>query len=317
MPPEPVLLHERNDFKPLLDAVAQAEKIADPVLVEKDYWIMHALFGLKQLGLEFQLKGGTSLSKGFQIIHRFSEDIDIKIEPFDGIEVDTNPNHEKPAHIESRRQFFEKLCAKLVIPGITAVERDTAYDDSRLRNAGIRLLYKSLYGPKKGVKDGILLEAGFSQTSPNQAVTISSWAYNFAEKSKVACHNNRAVDVVCYNPEYTFVEKLQTITRKFRQFTESGSMPTNFLRHYYDVAQLLDVARVQEFIGTPGYLEHKKAWFRSENQNLQATDAFTLSDPKNRELFTKEYSKTEALYYRGQVALSVILDRIKKDLHRL
>lgn len=317
MPPEPVLLHEHKDFRPLLDAVAQAEKIADPVLVEKDYWIMHVLFGLRQLGLEFQLKGGTSLSKGFQIIHRFSEDIDIKIEPFDGIDVDMNPNHEKPAHIESRRQFFEKLCTKLVIPGITTVERDAAYDDARLRNARIRLLYKSLYGPKEGLKDGILLEAGFSKTSPNQSVTISSWAFTFAEKNKVACQNNRAVDVVCYNPEYTFVEKLQTITRKFRQFAESGSMPASFLRHYYDVAQLLDVERVQRFIGTPEYLEHKKAWFRSENQNLQATDAFTLLDAKNRELFTKEYAKTEALYYRGQVPLDTILDRIKKDLNRL
>lgn len=94
-------------------------------------------------------------------------------------------------------------------------------------------------------------------------------------------------------------------------------MPTNFLRHYYDVAQLLDVERVQNFIGTPEYLNHKKAWFRSENQDLQATDAFTLSDTRNRELFTKEYAKTEALYYRGQLALNGILDRIKKDLHRL
>jgi predicted nucleotidyltransferase component of viral defense system len=317
MPPESGFLHELKDFKPLLDAVASEEKIADPVLVEKDYWIMHALFGLRQLGLEFQLKGGTSLSKGFQIIHRFSEDIDIKIEPFDSIEVDTNPNHEKEVHIESRRQFFEKLRAKIVIPGVTAVERDTGYDDARLRNAGIRIFYGSHYGSQAGLKDGILLEAGFSKTSPNQTVTISSWAYNFATQNKVSCRDNRAVGVVCYNPEYTFVEKLQTITKKFRQFTDSGLMPANFLRHYYDVAQLLDVERVQKFIGTPEYLEHKQAWFRRENQDLQATDAFTLSDAKTRELFTKEYAKTEALYYRGQVPLSTILDRIKKDLHRL
>ncbi len=40
---------------------------------------MHVLYGLKTLGLDFELKGGTSLSKGFQIIDRFSEDIDIYI----------------------------------------------------------------------------------------------------------------------------------------------------------------------------------------------------------------------------------------------
>jgi hypothetical protein len=64
-------LHERTDFNPLVES----EKINDPALVEKDYWIMHAVFGLKQLGLTFELKGGTSLVRGFGVIHRFSEDI--------------------------------------------------------------------------------------------------------------------------------------------------------------------------------------------------------------------------------------------------
>jgi predicted nucleotidyltransferase component of viral defense system len=36
------------------------------------------------LGLNFELKGGTSLSKGFGLIHRFSEDIDIRIDPPEG-----------------------------------------------------------------------------------------------------------------------------------------------------------------------------------------------------------------------------------------
>jgi hypothetical protein len=43
-------LHERSDFKALVETVADREKINDPALVEKDYWIMHAVFGLKQLG---------------------------------------------------------------------------------------------------------------------------------------------------------------------------------------------------------------------------------------------------------------------------
>ena len=42
---------------------------------------MHALWGLQRLGFRFELKGGTSLSKGHGLIHRFSEDIDILIQP--------------------------------------------------------------------------------------------------------------------------------------------------------------------------------------------------------------------------------------------
>lgn len=69
-----------------------------PALVEKDYWIMHCLYGLQKLGLRFELKGGTSLSKGFGLIHRFSEDIDIRIEPPAGMDIKTGRNHDKPEH---------------------------------------------------------------------------------------------------------------------------------------------------------------------------------------------------------------------------
>lgn len=68
-------LHDRRDFDQLLAVIAD-ERGLDPMLVEKDYWIMHCLWGLQAQGFQFELKGGTSLSKGFGVIHRFSEDID-------------------------------------------------------------------------------------------------------------------------------------------------------------------------------------------------------------------------------------------------
>ena len=68
-------LHERYDFAQLLAVVAN-DRALDPVLVEKDYWMMHGLWGLQDQGFVFELKGGTSLSKGFGVVHRFSEDID-------------------------------------------------------------------------------------------------------------------------------------------------------------------------------------------------------------------------------------------------
>ena len=79
-------LHDRKDFSQLLALVAD-ERGLDPTLVEKDYWIMHCLWGLQTQSLRFELKGGTSLSKGFGVIHRFSEDIDIHIEPPEGMAV--------------------------------------------------------------------------------------------------------------------------------------------------------------------------------------------------------------------------------------
>ncbi|MDP3930668.1 MAG: nucleotidyl transferase AbiEii/AbiGii toxin family protein [Bacteroidota bacterium] len=71
-------IHNDPEFKDLLSIVS-SQKGIDITLVEKDYWIMHALYSLQQQGIEFELKGGTSLSKGYGLIHRFSEDIDIHI----------------------------------------------------------------------------------------------------------------------------------------------------------------------------------------------------------------------------------------------
>jgi len=57
-------LHELPDFEDLLLVVADERKLL-PEFVEKDYWVTHALHGLVELGYEFEMKGGTSLSKGY------------------------------------------------------------------------------------------------------------------------------------------------------------------------------------------------------------------------------------------------------------
>ena len=60
---------------------------------------MHVLYGLKAQGFSFELKGGTSLSKGFKVIHRFSEDIDIHITPPKEFGINENPKNNKPNNV--------------------------------------------------------------------------------------------------------------------------------------------------------------------------------------------------------------------------
>jgi len=168
-------LHELSDFDELIQVVSGEYEIA-PQLVEKDYWIMQCLFGLTSQGFSFQLKGGTSLSKGYNIIDRFSEDIDIQIDPPEGMDVKCGKNHVKDPHIESRRKFFEWLVGEIKIPGIDGVEIDPVYSDrTKCRTIGIRLKYPSRLGSLKGIKDGVLLEVGFDDVEPNDPVDISSW----------------------------------------------------------------------------------------------------------------------------------------------
>lgn len=310
-------LHERRDFDQLLAIVAN-DRGLDPMLVEKDYWIMHGLWGLQAQGFLFELKGGTSLSKGFGVIHRFSEDIDIRIEPPVDMDVKTGRNQDKPAHIASRQAYYDELAKRINIPGIDSVERDTFFDDEKMRSAGIRLSYSPRAATLAGVKDGILLELGFDDTAPNRPVTVSSWALDFAIDRGVQVIDNRAVDVPCYAPTHTFVEKLQTISTKYRRLAEAKEFPANFLRHYYDVYCLLDLPEVQEFMNTPAYKVRKEQRFRSGDELvIPKNPAFTLSDPAQRELFSREYRKSSALYYQGQPEFDQLLARISMHLNSM
>ncbi len=225
-------LHHHPEFPELIRIVGE-EKSIDPALIEKDYWIMHCLFGLQQAGMLFELKGGTSLSKGYGIIHRFSEDIDIRIEPPSAMKVPTGHNQNKPAQCQRRLEFYDWLTKEIRIDGIYECQRDTIFDDKKYRSGGIRLFYRSISVPLEGLKTGILLEVGFDTVTPNEHKDISSWAYEFAA-SKVPLLDNRPKGVPCYHPGYTLVEKLQTISTKFRKQQKTGEFSENFMRHYYD-----------------------------------------------------------------------------------
>jgi hypothetical protein len=310
-------LHNHREFPELIRIVAERKTI-DPALVEKDYWIMHALYGLKKLGLTFELKGGTSLSKGFKIIDRFSEDIDIHIDPPADRNVKTGRNQDKPAHVKSRRDFYDWLAdTKIRIDGINGVERDTAFDSDKLFSGGIRLHYRSFTSRIDDLKDGILLEAGFDAVTPNTAKDISSWIYDYAA-SRVETVDNRAKGVACYDPGYTFVEKLQTISTKYRQQQKEKQFPPNFLRHYYDIYSLLERPEVQAFIGTDEYEMHKDRRFRSlDNKNIAKNQAFILSDDETRKTYAETYAKTSALYYGRKPTFDQILERIREWTDRL
>jgi hypothetical protein len=234
------------------------------------------------------------------------------------MDVKTGRNQDKPAHIDSRRAYYDELSKRIRIPGIDNVERDTFFDDEKMRNAGIRLVYSTRAASVTGLKDGILLELGFDDTAPNRPVTISSWALDFAMSRGVQVVDNRATDVPCYAPTYTFVEKLQTISTKYRRLAEAQKFPGNFLRHYYDVYCLLDLPEVQDFMKEQAYQDRKVQRFRSGDELVIAKNpAFTLNDSEQRDLFAREYKKSSALYYQGQPDFDQILNRIGKHLNSM
>ncbi len=244
------------------------------------------------------------------MIERFSEDVDIQIEPPPNMDVKTGKNHDKPSHVKSREVFFQWIFEKLSIPGMIT-ERDIEFDDADRRNFGIRLLYPTQFESLEGVKPFVLLEIGFDVTTPNEPHNISSWVYDHAALVGADLLDNRAKGVSCYNPEYTLIEKLSAISKKFRQQQQQTTMPVNFMRHYHDVYELLGQERVVSFIGSSEYHAHKNRKFRVQDEkDLTRNDAFILSNPRTQKLYAEAYRRSSSLYYAGQPSFEMILERI-------
>jgi hypothetical protein len=94
--------------------------------------------------------------------------------------VEENWKKEKSSHIESRQKYFDWLAGTIKIDGIIDVQRDKAFDNKIFTSAGIRLYYTTVTEAVDGLKPGILLEVGFDTVTPNEKLSISSWALDLA-----------------------------------------------------------------------------------------------------------------------------------------
>lgn len=142
---------------------------------------------------------------------------------------------------------------------------------------------------------------------------------DFAKKHSLPVIDNQAVAIPCYEPGYTFVEKLQTIATKYRYQQEHGGMPKNFMRHYYDVYCLLEEEGVKAFIGTDAYNHHKRARFPAADYQIPIAEneAFILSNANTRKLYRENYLATSALYYQEQPSFDALLERIRSVIDEL
>jgi hypothetical protein len=211
-------------------------------LVEKDYWITHTLWALEQAGLDLWFKGGTSLSKGFGIIKRFSEDLDLKIEPgSSGLPSVARWKGGRKAAVEGRLSFFKGLAA-LHFPGLTQdLMASSIDDDAESANLTIHYPGRHLEGLPTGISPFILLEAGDARVRPCLRRTISSMIHDHLEMAGAleAFANNRPAGMRCIHPKVTLIEKLDAIMRRF---TMENLDPVKFVRHYEDAAHIIRVA---------------------------------------------------------------------------
>jgi len=118
------LLLKDVDKKVYFDVVAHELDIT-PQLIEKDFWVcwvLKTLFSLPTSGCRLTFKGGTSLSKCYNVIKRFSEDVDVSIERTflisqESIEPDKKQGtKENQRRLDCLKQACQEKIADVIIP---------------------------------------------------------------------------------------------------------------------------------------------------------------------------------------------------------
>lgn len=216
--------------------------------VEKDLWVTVVLQIVFTLPVANHLvfKGGTSLSKVWKVIHRFSEDIDLAIDPsIWGFEGDLTKKQIKRLRKASSIFVRDELCHSLQeAVSETGMEKwlqveadpdgegDGTYPEPRV----IRIRYKSLFDEDLPyLHSEVKLEIGArSLLEPTAEATVTS----VLEDVLPICTTIKQVMVPTALAEKTFLEKVFLLHELFS--SETPREANRKSRHLYDLAQMMD-----------------------------------------------------------------------------
>jgi predicted nucleotidyltransferase component of viral defense system len=220
------------------------QKGMKPFAVEKDWWVSRTLEIIFQMPIAEHLvfKGGTSLSKAWKLINRFSEDIDLAIDAaFFGFKGDLGKNKRdklrKVAGAYTTVTFFEELKDKFKAKGFTelefvVIEAKDSDQDPRV----LEIYYPNVIKPDtEYLLPRVQIEVSCrSLREPFSAQTFGALVDEFYEGKEFA---ESLFVVPTVNAERTFLEKLFLLHEEFHRPLEKMRVD-RLSRHLYDVYHL-------------------------------------------------------------------------------
>lgn len=214
-----------------------------PFAVEKDWWVVRTLEIIFKTSATKHLvfKGGTSLSKSWDLIHRFSEDIDLAIDRnFLGFEGVLSKNKRtqlrKAANKYTSEHFYIELQEKFIEHGFkdlrfNLVEAKDSDQDPRI----IEIYYPNVIQSLGYVQPRIQVEIGCrSLIEPYSLRPVISFVDDLYANTDFSV---LPVEIPSVNPERTFLEKLFLLHEEFHKPLEKIRVD-RLSRHLYDVYQL-------------------------------------------------------------------------------
>jgi hypothetical protein len=224
------------------ESVSIAKKLST-VAIEKDWWVTHTLAIIFSMTYADKLifKGGTSLSKAWNLIERFSEDVDLVLDRgFLGFAGELSKSQIRKLRYASyeflTEKFTPELDAKFKEYGFTDVtvkyQNVVNHDQDPLI---VEIYYPKLTESEIYLRPGVLVEIGSRSLkepfTPRNIQSIVS--QTFADSS----FTDKPVSIPTVNPERTFLEKVFLLHEEFQRPAEKIRVE-RLSRHLYDIEKL-------------------------------------------------------------------------------
>ncbi|WP_229972948.1 nucleotidyl transferase AbiEii/AbiGii toxin family protein [Pontibacter harenae] len=226
--------------------------------MEKDYWVTLVLYRLAHSPYVEQaiFKGGTSLSKAYNLIERFSEDIDLAINAPEGR---TN---------NQIMQLIRKISKEITKDMVEVDDPHRASKGSRFRKT-LHDYGASVQGDYGQATDKILVEINsFASPNPHQLMPIKTYISQFMAQRNlldlIRQYGLAPFEVNVVSLERTFTEKVLALVRASyaeNPLDELGSK----IRHVYDLHAMLKAPAVVSFLHSENFFDMIRA--------VQADDA--------------------------------------------
>ncbi len=231
-----------SERKQIFEAVSDTTGIP-AFAVEKDWWITKtlALIFDTEVGKHLVFKGGTSLSKAWKLIERFSEDVDLAIDrSFFGFSGDLSKNQRtqlrKTAGSYISEIFLENLKASFSNNGIIgvsieAVEVKSSDQDPRI----IEIYYPNVIPTSTYVEPRVQVEIG--SRSLREPFTIQKFSSLIDETFSGREFTNKILEIPTVNAERTFLEKVFLLHEEFNR-PKDRIRVDRLSRHLFDIYHL-------------------------------------------------------------------------------
>ena len=268
-----MILHDTPEiFLELVRATANQKKIPE-LYVEKDYWITKGLNRLSQSEYKKSVvfKGGTSLSKAYGILERFSEDIDLALKceskTGDAIRKSLMKNVEKTVSCDWRNVPGHLLESKY------GRFRKTVYEfpvQSELVDAG-------------HVTKEILVEINsLADPEPVAELPVGSLIGEFLEVSGhldlVERFKLEKFEILVLAVQRTLCEKIMSLV-KAEHKDKSQDEYRRIIRHFYDIVQILRKQEFRNYVGTNSFRDLLEEVKRCDRKSFPKKAPIWLDPP--------------------------------------